>query len=200
MAKFPGVEIALPWRGMGGRMMAKRTRTDREIVAAVIAGDRAAFQEIVRRYMQNAYYIALGILHNHDDALDLSQDAFVRAFRRLKAFDLERPFFPWFYRLLKNLCLDHLRKRKRRNEIPLDEVRILRDEREDREMKAVLWKGIDELPFEQKEVILLRYFRQFSYQEIAETIGKPVGTVMSSLFYAKKRLKGILGKYLREDT
>jgi len=67
-------------------------------------------------------------------------------------------------------------------------------------MKAVLWKGMEELPFEQKEVIILRYFRQCSYQEIAEIIGKPIGTVMSCLFYAKKRLKGILSKYLREET
>jgi RNA polymerase sigma-70 factor, ECF subfamily len=180
--------------------MTSKTLSEKETIQAVIAGDRDAYQSIVRRYMQTAYYIALGILHNHDDALDVSQDAFVRAFRKIKSFDPERPFFPWFYRLIKNLCLDHIRKRKRRNEVPIESVRILRVEKDDREMKAVLWRGIDELSFDQKEVIILRYFRQYSYQEIAEMIGKPIGTVMSSLFYAKKRLKGILDKYLQEDA
>ena len=64
------------------------------------------------------------------------------------------------------------------------------------EMKKALWKGIEELPAEQKEIIILRYFRQFSYQEMAEVLDKPIGTIMSSLYYAKKRLKGIVGKYL----
>jgi RNA polymerase sigma-70 factor (ECF subfamily) len=66
-------------------------------------------------------------------------------------------------------------------------------------MKAALWQGIEKLTFEQKEIIILRYFREFSYQEIAEITGKPIGTVMSSLHYAKKRLKEVAGKYLGFD-
>jgi len=97
---------------------------------------------------------------------------------------------------LKNLCIDHYKHRRRLNEVPLENVRVLAVEHEDREMKKALWKGIDELPDEQKEIIVLRYFQQLSYQEIAEILDKPIGTVMSSLYYAKKRLKGIVGKYL----
>ena len=80
--------------------------------------------------------------------------------------------------------------------IPLDDVHVLSEEKDDRGMKEALWKGIEKLPFEQREIIILRYFRQYSYAEIAEIVGKPIGTVMSSLFYAKKNLKGIVGKYL----
>jgi RNA polymerase sigma-70 factor (ECF subfamily) len=173
--------------------------TEREILERVRRGDRAAYQGIVTRYMQTAYYIALGFVHNQQDALDISQDAFIRAFRKIKQFDLERRFFPWFYRLLKNLCLDHIKKRRRITEVPLDDVQLAGEKEADPELKELLWKGIEELSFEQREVIILRYFRQYSYQEIADVTGKPLGTVMSSLFYAKKRLKEILKKYWYED-
>ncbi|MFQ6069532.1 MAG: RNA polymerase sigma factor [Candidatus Aminicenantales bacterium] len=169
---------------------------DAEIILKVKAGNREAYQEIVNLYMKRAYYIALSFVHNSQDALDLSQEAFVRAFRGIKKFDPQRPFFPWFYRMLRNLCLDHLKRSGARKEVPLDGVKIMDTEEEDREMKEVLWKGIDSLPLEQKEVIILRYFQQFSYREIAEFMDKPVGTVMSSLYYAKKRLKRILWRYL----
>jgi RNA polymerase sigma-70 factor (ECF subfamily) len=182
--------------GTRDRMDRKTALTEAEICERVQKGDREAYEEIVVRHMQTAYYLALAFLHNHQDALDISQEAFIKAFRKIKNFDTRRPFFPWFYRILKNLCIDHYKHRRRLNEVPLENVRILEVEHEDREMKKALWKGIDELPHEQKEIIVLRYFQQLSYQEIAEVLDKPIGTVMSSLYYAKKRLKGIVGKYL----
>lgn len=178
------------------RMNHQATLSESEILTLVQKGDREAYQEIVVRHMRSAYYLALAFVHNHQDALDLSQEAFIKAFRKIKKFDTKRPFFPWFYRILKNLCIDHYKHRRRLNEVPLENVRVLEVEHEDREMKKALWKGIDELPDEQKEIIVLRYFQQLSYQEIAEILDKPIGTVMSSLYYAKKRLKGIVGKYL----
>lgn len=173
--------------------------TEMEILVLVKKGDSKAYQVIVKKYMQTAYYIALGFVHNHQDALDLSQDTFIKAFRKIKSFDTNRPFFPWFYRILKNLCIDHFKRVRHRNEIPLEESYFISQEKEDKEMKAALWQGIEKLTFEQKEIIILRYFREFSYQEIAEITGKPIGTVMSSLHYAKKRLKEVAGKYLGFD-
>ena len=170
--------------------------SEREIIERVKKGQKAACQWLVARYMKKAYFIALGFVHNEQDALDIAQEGFVKAFRRIASFDARRSFFPWFYEILKNLCLDHLRRKKVKNEIPLDGVRILGTEAEDREMKAAVRKGISQLAFEQKEVVLLRYFQQMSYQEIAEVTGKPVGTVMSSLFYARAKLKEILRRYL----
>jgi RNA polymerase sigma-70 factor (ECF subfamily) len=170
--------------------------SEKDILERVQRGDKGAYQIIVTRYMKKAYFIALGFVHNHQDALDLSQDAFIKAFRRIKDYNTQRPFFPWLYEITKNLCLDHLRRQKQKKEVPLNGVRILGTEDEDREMKRTLWKGIDALPFEQKEIILLRYFQQLSYLEIAAITGKPIGTVMSSLYYAKARLKQVLGQFL----
>lgn len=174
----------------------ERERSEKDLFKAVQKGDREAYGVIVKKYMHSAYYIALGFVHNQEDALDVSQDAFIKAFRKIKMFDTEKPFFPWFYRLLRNLCIDHLKRKSRVRAIPLEDVHILTEDKENRELKETLWKGIEKLPFEQREIIILRYFRQLSYAEIAELVGKPIGTVMSSLFYAKKNLRGIIGKYL----
>ncbi|MCP2606244.1 sigma-70 family RNA polymerase sigma factor [Candidatus Aminicenantes bacterium AC-708-I09] len=76
-------------------------------------------------------------------------------------------------------------------------MRILESPDKDREMKEILWKSIDELPIEQKEIIILRYFQGFSYQEISQILNKPIGSIMSSLYYAKKKLKKKIEKYLK---
>ena len=177
-------------------MAARPPRTESEIIASVISGDKEAYRHVVEKYKQRAYYIALGFVRDPDTAMDISQMAFIKAYKNLKRFDLERPFFPWFYRILRNLSLDHIKRARRINEIPLEDVQILSDEREDRDMKEALLKAIDELPVEQQEIILLRYFEGLSYKEIAETVGKPIGTVMSSLHYSKRKLKNTLGKFL----
>jgi RNA polymerase sigma-70 factor (ECF subfamily) len=177
-------------------MVASRPRTESETIAAVRSGDKEAYRHIVEKYMQRAYYIALGFVRDPDTAMDISQMAFIKAYKNLKRFDLERPFFPWFYRILRNLSLDHIKRAKRLGEIPLEDVQILTDGREDRDMKEALWKAIEELPTEQREIIVLRYFEGLSYKEIAETVGKPIGTVMSSLHYSKRKLKSILGEFL----
>jgi len=174
--------------------------SEEEIIERVQKGDKEAYQFIVDRYKKKAYFTALGFVHNVQDALDISQEAFIKAFRKIKQFDSKKPFFPWFYKVVKNLCLDYAKKRRKREEILVDNVQILNNKDEDREMKAVLWKGIDSLPAEQKEVILLRYFQQFSYGEIAEIMEKPVGTIMSSLYYAKRHLKMIIEKYLSQGN
>jgi len=170
--------------------------SEKDLLLRIQKGDREAYGEVVKKHMRPAYFIALGFIHNPQDALDISQDAFVRAFRSISRFDAERPFFPWLYRILKNLCLDHLKKSRHHLEIPLEGMQLAGKEKEDRDVKEILWKGITELPFEQREVIILRYFQQYSYKEIADITSKPVGTVMSSLHGAKKKLRGILKKYL----
>lgn len=196
MAKEMALADDLVFPGEESLAEMTRDRSEREILEAVQKGDKEAYGMIVKKYMHSAYYIALGFVHNQQDALDVSQDAFIKAFRKIRLFDAGKPFFPWFYRLLRNLCIDYLKRKGRMRAIPLDDVPVLAVEREDRELKEALWKGIEKLSFEQREIVILRYFRQLSYAEIAEFVGKPIGTVMSSLFYAKKNLKGIIGKYL----
>lgn len=181
-----------------GRFLMRKEKalSEKEVLELVKKGDREVYQEIVVRYMKRAYYIALGFVRNPEDAMDISQESFVKAFRKIKSFNVQKPFFPWFYKLMKNLCIDHLKRCSRYKEVPLEGDLICKEEREDRELKEVLWRGIEKLPLEQREVIILRYFQQLSYQEIADMIEKPIGTVMSSLYYAKKKLKESIGKYL----
>ena len=156
MANGTCLEASVTLRGVPLRKMSDKTLSEKEVLESVIAGNREAYQGIVQRYMRTAYFIALGFVHNQQDALDISQDAFIRAFRKIKKFDPQKPFFPWFYRLMKNLCLDHIKRRQRLKEIPLAEARVFKVEKQDKEIKEIIWKGIEELPVEQREIIILR--------------------------------------------
>jgi RNA polymerase sigma-70 factor (ECF subfamily) len=177
----------------------RRDLSDSEAVRAIKAGDKEAYKAIVERYMRRAYGIALTFVRNPQDALDVSQMAFIRAYRNLKRFDTTRPFFPWFYSILKNTCLDHLKRASHTREVPLADAGILKVEAQDHEMKHTLWRAIEELPLEQREVIVLRYFQDMSYRELAETLERPLGTVMSSLYYAKRKLRLAIRDFLDED-
>lgn len=177
--------------------MEKGKTSEKDILRAAAGGNKQAYQKIVTRYKSTAFYVALGFVKNVQDALDISQDAFIRAFRKIKKFDQSKAFYPWFYIILKNLCLDHLRKQRRMREIPIEKINVFEDESRNLEIRDALWKGIEMLPLVQREVIILKYFHQYSYQEIAEIIQKPIGTVMSSLYYAKKKLRKILTPYLK---
>ncbi|MCP2605157.1 sigma-70 family RNA polymerase sigma factor, partial [Candidatus Aminicenantes bacterium AH-873-B07] len=92
---------------------------EKEIIEQVKKGDKQAYRELVKKYMKKAYYYALGFVHNEQDALDISQEAFIRAYRRIKSFDPNKKFLPWFYQIIRNLCLDWIKKRKKSSEIPL---------------------------------------------------------------------------------
>ncbi len=179
-------------------------RLDNECIALVKRGNREAYSTIVKAYMKKAYYIALSFVKTQQDALDISQEAFIKAFRHIKKFKPGHDFFPWFYQILKNLCLDWLRKNKRRDEIPLEDVNIKNlhtagSTEADQVLKIAVWKGIEKLPLEQREILVLRYFQGFSYQEIAHILGKPPGTVMSALYYARKNLRAKMGEFLNEN-
>ena len=147
-SKLATNEIAFDGRRL--LMVAGPARSESEIVSAVIGGDKQAYREIVEKYMQRAYYIALSFVRDPDTAMDVSQMAFIKAYKNLKRFDLERPFFPWFYRILRNLSLDHIRQVNRMHEVPLEDVQITGDEGEDRDLKEALWKAIEQLPTEQR--------------------------------------------------
>jgi len=165
-----------------------------------------AFEAIVRKYMKDAYFIALGFVGNHEDALELSQEAFLRAFRNIKQLSSTGNFFPWFYQILKNLCFSHLRRKRIRQTISLDEIDGDTFDAnapdhfdpgvvaERNESKNRLWKAIAQLDEKHREVIILRHFRNFSYEEMSEILFCNRGTVTSRLYYARKRLKEILDR------
>ncbi len=170
-------------------------------------GDKRAFGQLVEKYMQRAYFTALGIVGSHDAALDLSQEAFVRAYGAVGRFDVEKNFFTWYYRILKNLSLNFIRDQKQHarsfSEIGEERVQQMQDTTSDtakiveqNETKELVWQALHALKPEDKEIILLKDFQDLSYKEIAETLDIPMGTVMSRLYYARKALKDKLSKVL----
>jgi len=168
-------------------------------------GDKQAFGILVERYMQRAYFTALGFVGSHEAALDLSQEAFIRAYRAIGKFDSEKNFFTWYYRILKNLSLNFIRDAKHRavsfSELGENNVNQFSEsdpgpdeQSEQNEMREAVWKALNQLKPDDKEIILLKDFQDFSYKEIAEALDLPIGTVMSRLYYARKNLKQKLNR------
>jgi RNA polymerase sigma-70 factor, ECF subfamily len=176
---------------------------EKAALAAATQGDQAAFASLVRLYQRRAYAAAYSYVHNRDDALELAQDAFVRAFRAIRRFKPDRPFYPWLYRIIRNTCLNHLKKKRRRGEQSLEQLTesgfdvhdlgLTPDEAANREdVRAALLAALAELSPQQREILRLRELLEFSYAEIADTLGIPQGTVMSRLHGARKALRAVL--------
>ncbi|MFQ5453428.1 MAG: RNA polymerase sigma factor, partial [Candidatus Zixiibacteriota bacterium] len=141
---------------------------------------------------------------NKDDAHDISQEAFLRVYRSAKTYDASQPFIPWFYTIISNLCRTWLRKRTVRNNrmIDVDDTSYLLVDRENPEITLLkketikhLRQSLMELPFEDREIITLQHFRGMSYDEIADLLNIPRGTVMSRLYYARKKLATLMRQY-----
>ena len=172
-----------------------------ELIRRAQAGDSAAFSELVRRYMRRAYYAALGLVGCHDDALDLSQEAFVRAYEARHRIDPELPFFTWLYQILRRLCFNFVRDRGLRRRKLEGAAEWLVQEASQRidepnpqrgaelsELRERLRRGIEALPDREREVLVLKEFEGLRYREIAELVGIPIGTVMSRLYTARRNL------------
>ena len=169
---------------------------ERDIILRCQHGDRSAFEPIVTRYMRRAASFAFGWTGNRDDALDLSQEAFARAFRAIDRFDTTRPFYPWFQRILKNLCINFLGRAGRGREVPFDDIAPVAErspspaERAERaELRRMVWEGIRRLSEQDREILILREFQGLTYAELAAVLDIPKGTVMSRLHHARKRLR-----------
>jgi RNA polymerase sigma-70 factor (ECF subfamily) len=173
------------------------------LIARAQRGDPSAFEEIVRLYQRRVYGVALRIVHAHDVADDVTQEAFLRAWRSLDRFELGRPFGPWVCRIAANLAVNHVRSPRAREEGLPDGHAETRTNAPgplgallDAEGASVLEKAMGQLPQEQRAVLVLRVVEELSYAEIAETLGISPGTVMSRLFRARERLAQALSPYL----
>ena len=164
-------------------------------------GDAAAFGELVKRYMRRAYHVALGLVGSPEDALDLSQDAFVRAFGARRSLEAGRPFYPWYYQILRRLCFNFTRDRGLHRRKLLAEKNWIVDDAsyraeqknphrvaERRELRRRVREAIETLPQREREVLVLKEFEDMKYREIAEVVGVPIGTVMSRLYSARRHL------------
>jgi RNA polymerase sigma-70 factor (ECF subfamily) len=173
------------------------------LIARAQRGDPSAFEEIVRLYQRRVYGVALRIVRAHDVADDVTQEAFLRAWRSLDRFELGRPFGPWVCRIAANLAVNHVRSPRAREEGLPDGHAETRTNAPgplgallDAEGASVLEKAMGQLPQEQRAVLVLRVVEELSYAEIAETLGISPGTVMSRLFRARERLAQALSPYL----
>lgn len=163
---------------------------------ALTAEDRKLFESYVKGNMKRAYFSALSILGNHDDAMELSQEAFLRAYRYFPSFDKSKKFFTWYYKILRNLCLNNIRDNKNRKEVSLLEnisvQTTVGSSLEKEELKISIEKALMKLDPDDREIIILKEFENHSYKEIAELLNIPIGTVMSKLFYSRKKLAVLL--------
>jgi RNA polymerase sigma-70 factor (ECF subfamily) len=172
---------------------------EQELVAACLAGHARAFDVIVERHRRAVYQLCYRFVGNHEDASDLSQDVFLRAYRGLKNFRGQSTLATWLYRIGVNVCLNRVSLKTPKNE-PIDEEqyvdvktespseRVLRDERAVRVRAAIA-----QLPHKQRTALILRMYHEMSHQEIADTVGSSVGAVKANVFHALQNLKKLLG-------
>jgi len=162
---------------------------DAVLIARCLNGDSAAFAGLVERYQRVLFRVALRMLGDPEDARDATQETFVRVYQRLAEYDDRHRFFSWLYRILTNECLNVLRARRPREEMPETAVSggVL-EALELEERRRVVQRAIDALLPDHREVLVLRHFAELSYEEIAETIGVPVKTVKSRLYTARQLL------------
>ena len=180
---------------------------EKAIIEKVLAGDNNAFGELVEAYQDRVYNLALRMCGNADDAFDLAQEAFFRAWRGLSGFQFESAFSTWLFRLSSNVCLDWLRAKKRR---PTVSLTTLDDEGEEVQMeirdpgkgpeelllaaedRKALAKALNELPVEYREILTLRAINDLSYEEISRILNLREGTVKSRLSRARLALRNKL--------
>lgn len=181
---------------------------DLRLVDLVLRGDQRSYRVLVERYQSRIYAVAFGVLRNREDAREATQESFVKAYRNLPTFRRDSSFYTWLYRIAFNLALDSRRKVYRSKEIALIEEEhdvpdgaldtgpapIGNPDRffQNQEIRTRVKQAIDTLPAEQRTAIVLREVEGLSYKEIADTMGCAEGTVMSRLFYARKKLQELL--------
>lgn len=182
-------------------------RSDRDLVRESRRGEKEAFRELVERYQRKILSVALGMVQNRDDALELTQETFVKAYENLDKFKGESSFYTWLYRIVVNLAIDARRRNRRHPTVALEDRQTGEDlastlpdqelvdpyqQTRAHEIGERLAEAIDELTPDHKAVILLREVEGLSYEDISRVMQCSKGTVMSRLHYARKKLQSKL--------
>ena len=177
------------------------------VIRRVQRGDSNAFEYLVAAYEKNVYNLALRMTGNPEDAEDMAQEAFLKAYSSLDSFRGDSKFSVWLYRIVSNVCLDFLRKQKKRQsfslsmedddgeegELELPDLRRLpEDELEKKLTRDAVQRGLAQLPEDARQILLLREIQGLSYEEIGEALGLEPGTVKSRIFRARKKLCAFL--------
>jgi RNA polymerase sigma-70 factor, ECF subfamily len=172
---------------------------DASVVRACLAGDRAAFDVIVRRHQRQIYQLCYRFVGNHEDASDLAQDVFVRAYRGLRGFKGDAAFATWLYRIGVNVCLNRVHARSPvLGPLAAAERAGSREERADArllrmERAAEVKAAIARLPRKQRATLILRVYHEMPHEQIAGVLGSSVGAVKANFFHALANLRKLLG-------
>ena len=182
---------------------------DVELVDAARSGDREAFRALFERYHRRAYSLAFGVVHNADDALDVVQDAFIKAHRYLDKFEGTSSFYTWLYRIVMNLAIDHLRKHRTSRAVDFSDTTVKEDDAAvgdedlvpkvlgghpgralvDKEIRQRIEAALEELSENHRAVLVMRELEGLSYEEMAQVMGCSKGTIMSRLFHARRNMQ-----------
>jgi RNA polymerase sigma-70 factor (ECF subfamily) len=189
--------------------------TDLEAVTRAAKGDHEAFRVLVERYQDRAYGLALRVMRDEEQAKDVLQDAFLKAYRSLDRFEGRSSFYTWFYRVVMNLCIDAKRRQPAGRTVEWDETHALETpvgtgldavdparqqaegpagDLERAELRETLQRAIEKLPDDARQTLVLREVDGLTYSEIAKLLGIPKGTVMSRLHHARRRIRALLAE------
>ncbi len=198
---------------------AEERERDKALVRAIQRGDEAAFRELFDRYHRRAFAVALGVVKNKQDALDVVQEAFIKVHRHIQSFQGTSSFYTWLYRIVMNLSIDHVRRSKKGRDLDYDD-KVRREDSDvagdgailptmldqnprktvlRRELSDAIQAAISELPEYHRAVILLREIEGLSYEEMARILKVPKGTIMSRLFHARRKLQQQLAEYVQGE-
>jgi RNA polymerase sigma-70 factor (ECF subfamily) len=191
---------------------------DAKLVSRCKRGDNAAFAELIDRYQRKVYSIALGMVKNQEDAMDITQDSFVKVHKYLGNFQGTSSFYTWLYRIVFNLCIDHIRRSGKRpntefdervgNNQDKDDISHFMSNRNDLNPSKVIGRkelaeringAISELPPYHQAVIVMREIEGLSYTEMAKIMQVSKGTIMSRLHHARQKLRRMLEPYIDGD-
>ncbi len=186
---------------------------ERELVARAQAGDLDAYDTLVRRHQERIYATVYHMTSNHEDAADLVQETFVKAYRALKSFKGDSSFFTWLYRIAVNKTINQLKQRKHRGQVSLNDLDVGAENDPDlvalisdrtprrdvtlRELQERLNMAMQRLSEEHRMVVTLHDIQGLKHEEIASIMKCNVGTVRSRLFYARQQLQGHLGDWMK---
>jgi RNA polymerase sigma-70 factor, ECF subfamily len=187
---------------------------DDRLVRLSQRGDTLSFEELVARHRDKIYARAYSMVRNEDEALDLSQEAWIKAWQRLKQFQGDSSFVTWMTRVTINVCLDHLRKKKRQRAESIEqmdedlggverqmpvEVPNPTEGLEREELRVRIDRALDQLSDAHRTAIVMHEFEGLEYKEIAKRMECSIGTVMSRLFYARRRMASLLAGLKKEQ-
>ncbi len=187
---------------------------DQELTARAQAGDPAAFRALFDKYHRRVFAVALGVVRDSDDALDVVQEAFIKAHKNLSSFRGNASFYTWLYRIVMNLCIDHTRRTKRARKVDFEEATAHLDSESDeitesslspkmlgqdpsrallsKEIRDQVDRALSELSENHRTVLVMREVDGLSYEEMAEVMNCSKGTIMSRLFHARKNMQKLL--------